>query len=153
MHTRSTYSTHAAFFGSIHSVERGNTLDLRREPISKSHTGNGGDTYETRRSFSCCENTCASSAGGPGLKSGDEMAGKSRFGTVCSKQFRRGELVDVRETSMLNLTYPPVIWRLPIRFCYFGFDAADNCRVAQSHQCRTIGGRNRAWKEASTANW
>lgn len=41
-------------------------------------------TYETIRSFSLFERTCASSAGGPGLNLGEQSAGRSIFGTVMS---------------------------------------------------------------------
>ena len=39
-------------------------------------------TYANKTSFNLSERTCASSDGGPGLKRGEHIAGRSRFGTV-----------------------------------------------------------------------
>lgn len=47
-------------------------------------TERGKMTHETIRSFSQFDNVCASSEGGPGLNFGEQIAGKSIFGTDVS---------------------------------------------------------------------
>lgn len=46
------------------------------------HEAYQGATYAIRASFNLSERTCASSVGGPGLKRGEHIAGRSRFGTA-----------------------------------------------------------------------
>jgi hypothetical protein len=49
--------------------------------VNEGRIGKQNATHASNTSFKRSDNTCASSVGGPGLNLGEQMAGRSRFGT------------------------------------------------------------------------
>lgn len=86
------------------------------------------------------------------MKLGDEMAGRSTFGTVVAKarplylfSLRLAESGAV-SLSAKRLTQPPLTRSIPVWFCRLCLDSTDHRRIPQPDQSRSVRGRYRTCK-------
>jgi hypothetical protein len=95
--------------------------------------------YAINTSFNLSDNTWASSVGGPGLNLGEQIAGRSRLGTIVIES-RQG--VNRTKDKKINKkhTQEPLVGSIEVRFCNLSFDAAYDGGTSQTYERRAICG-------------